>query len=90
VPFVPGGNNAGTIHPITILLSLPLASFALLSQWLTGSTLNLIALVAFDAARHAGRYSLFDDLAQSHRWRPVVIRLRRARERFALAFAHRR
>jgi hypothetical protein len=35
-------------------------------------------------------YSLFDDLAQSHRWRPVVIRLRRARERFALAFARRR
>jgi HAE1 family hydrophobic/amphiphilic exporter-1 len=32
-------------------------------------------------------YSLFDDLAESRRWRPMVIRLRQARERVTLAFA---
>ena len=32
-------------------------------------------------------HALFDDLAQSRRWRPVAIRLQRARDRVALAFA---
>jgi hypothetical protein len=32
-------------------------------------------------------YSLFDDLAESRRWRPMVIRLRQARERMGLAMA---
>ncbi len=55
-----------TIHPLTILLSLPLSvPFALFSLWMTGNTLNLVLGAGYSGALRC-RQEKFDFTDRSH------------------------